>query len=209
VRPLGAVAGVALIAALATVAVPLTVNSRAPNRDEAIDAQAFTPVRVGAFGTEATALTSRESAARSAGLLDPYGELRDSTLLLSAPPPRLDGAQPPAVLAVPILQSHGARFTPTGPGWHWSQEESWYGPGFWDQHTACGQVLTRDLVGVAHRSLPCGTLVQFMNPKTGQTVTVPVIDRGPYVSGRLWDLTKAACTIIAHCYTGSLWWRLP
>ena len=92
--------------------------------------------------------------------------------------------------------------------WHWSQEESWYGPGFWGQHTACGLILTQDLKGVAHRSLPCGTLVQFKNPKTGQTVTVPVVDRGPYVAGRLWDLTKAACTVIAHCYTGSLWWRL-
>jgi rare lipoprotein A len=197
VRPLGAVAGVALIAALALVAIPLTVSSRTPNRDAAFDAQAFTRVGVSAAGIGTTAVTTRESAARSAGLLDPSRQLREPALPATwQAVPRTDVA--PAARAVAVSIST----------WHWSAEESWYGPGFWGQGTACGLTLTLELKGVAHRSLPCGTLVQFKNPTTGQTVTVPVVDLGPYVAGRLWDLTKAACLVIDHCYTGSLWWRL-
>jgi rare lipoprotein A (peptidoglycan hydrolase) len=66
---------------------------------------------------------------------------------------------------------------------------SWYGPGFYGNETACGQVLTRQTVGVAHRKLPCGTRVTFF--AHGNWVTTEVIDRGPYVKGRMWDLTGA------------------
>jgi hypothetical protein len=38
-------------------------------------------------------------------------------------------------------------------------------------------------------------------------VTAPVVDRGPYVSGRQWDLTGGLCLKLAHCYTGSLYWK--
>lgn len=57
---------------------------------------------------------------------------------------------------------------------------TWYGPGFYGNRTACGLRYTRTIVGVAHRTLPCGTLVQFK--WRGITATVPVIDRGPYAS---------------------------
>lgn len=67
---------------------------------------------------------------------------------------------------------------------------SWYGPGFFGNRTACGQTLTEDVVGLAHRSLPCGTFVQLTSP-AGITITAPVIDRGPYVSGRSLDLSAA------------------
>jgi rare lipoprotein A len=67
---------------------------------------------------------------------------------------------------------------------------SWYGPGLYGRKTACGQTLRANLVGVAHRSLPCGTMVKFVYG--GQAVIAPVIDRGPYVKGRAWDLTAAA-----------------
>src|SRR5947208_2000480 len=55
---------------------------------------------------------------------------------------------------------------------------TWFGPGFYGQRTACGQTLTPAVVGVANRTLPCGTLVRF--GYKGRTATVPVIDRGPY-----------------------------
>jgi rare lipoprotein A len=45
-------------------------------------------------------------------------------------------------------------------------------------------------IGVAHRNLPCGTLVKFVYE--GRAVIAPVIDRGPFVKGRAWDLTAAA-----------------
>jgi rare lipoprotein A (peptidoglycan hydrolase) len=67
---------------------------------------------------------------------------------------------------------------------------SWYGPGLWGRSTACGVTLRPTTIGVAHKTLPCGTMVRFVYQ--GRTVTAPVIDRGPYVRGRAWDLTAAA-----------------
>lgn len=67
---------------------------------------------------------------------------------------------------------------------------SWYGPGLYGNKTACGQTLRATTIGVAHRSLPCGTMVKFVYD--GHAVVAPVIDRGPYVKGRAWDLTAAA-----------------
>jgi rare lipoprotein A (peptidoglycan hydrolase) len=66
---------------------------------------------------------------------------------------------------------------------------SWYGPGLWGRSTACGQTLRPQTMGVAHKTLPCGTTVKFVY--RGRTVVTRVIDRGPYVDGRAWDLTKA------------------
>jgi rare lipoprotein A len=67
---------------------------------------------------------------------------------------------------------------------------TWYGPGFFGKQTACGQTLTPDLVGVAHRRLPCGTQVAIFYG--GRTLVVPVVDRGPYGGDAEWDLTQAA-----------------
>lgn len=55
--------------------------------------------------------------------------------------------------------------------------------------TACGQVLSYGTLGVAHKTLPCGTKVTFRYH--GREMTVPVIDRGPYAGAREWDLTGA------------------
>lgn len=87
-------------------------------------------------------------------------------------------------------------------------EISWYGPGFYGKRTACGHAYTTRILGVAHRSLPCGTMVTFRNPDNGKTITVPVIDRGPYVDGRTWDLSGWACTQLKHCYTGPIEYRI-
>lgn len=67
---------------------------------------------------------------------------------------------------------------------------SWYGPGFYGNRTACGQVYTPEILGVAHRTLPCGTPVRL--EFAGRTLTVPVIDRGPFIAGRTLDLSNAA-----------------
>jgi rare lipoprotein A (peptidoglycan hydrolase) len=66
---------------------------------------------------------------------------------------------------------------------------TWYGPGFWGNRTACGHTLTRETTGVAHKTLPCGTKVLLS--KNGRSVKTTVIDRGPFVKGVTWDLTKA------------------
>ncbi len=65
-----------------------------------------------------------------------------------------------------------------------------YGPGFYGQKTACGQTLRGHTIGVANRTLPCGTPVAVYY--RGRTLVVPVIDRGPYANGADWDLTEAA-----------------
>jgi hypothetical protein len=70
------------------------------------------------------------------------------------------------------------------------QKATWYGPGSYGSRTACGKKLTKRTLGVAHRSLPCGTRVEFY--LRGRRLTVPVIDRGPFVRGVTWDLTLAA-----------------
>src|SRR5207253_303496 len=64
-----------------------------------------------------------------------------------------------------------------------------FGDGSWGSQTACGQTLTRHTLGVAHRTLPCGTKVGIY--WHGRTIVVPVIDRGPYANHADWDLTEA------------------
>jgi hypothetical protein len=67
---------------------------------------------------------------------------------------------------------------------------TWFGPGLYGRRTACGQVLSDRLLGVAHRTLPCGTPIDVY--LGGRTVTVPVVDRGPFANGAHYDLTSAA-----------------
>jgi hypothetical protein len=66
---------------------------------------------------------------------------------------------------------------------------SFYGPGFFGRQTACGVTLTPETQGVAHRRLPCGTLVTIVFQS--REITVPVIDRGPFNGSYSWDLTQA------------------
>jgi peptidoglycan hydrolase-like protein with peptidoglycan-binding domain len=79
---------------------------------------------------------------------------------------------------------------------------TWYGPGFYGKRTACGVRLGRGTVGVAHRTLPCGTRVTFYN--NGRFVTVAVIDRGPFRRGVAWDLTAAAAKQLGFRSSGVL-----
>jgi rare lipoprotein A len=79
--------------------------------------------------------------------------------------------------------------TPT-PSIHSTGIATWFGPGFYGKQTACGQTLTPGVVGVANRTLACGTLVKVTY--RGHSLTVPVLDRGPYAHGADWDLTAGA-----------------
>jgi rare lipoprotein A len=77
----------------------------------------------------------------------------------------------------------GIAFTPLR-----SAGATWYGPGLYGRQTACGQTLRPGTMGVAHRSLPCGTAVKFVFG--GRQIVTRVIDRGPYANGFAWDLTN-------------------
>jgi hypothetical protein len=79
---------------------------------------------------------------------------------------------------------------------------TFYGPGFFGQQTACGQTLTPDMPGVAHRKLPCGTLVAVTY--AGREIVVPVIDRGPFHAGYSWDLTQAAADALGFTGAGEI-----
>jgi rare lipoprotein A (peptidoglycan hydrolase) len=84
---------------------------------------------------------------------------------------------------------------------------TWFGPGFYGQTTACGQTLTPAVVGVANRTLPCGTLVKFSYH--GHAAVVPVIDRGPYAhNGAQWDLTSGAASALGMTDTARLSTRI-
>lgn len=70
---------------------------------------------------------------------------------------------------------------------HRRSPATWYGPGFFGNRMACGRRYSRDMLGVAHRTLPCGTMVSALYK--GRSVRVPVVDRGPYGDSQ-WDLTE-------------------
>jgi len=79
-------------------------------------------------------------------------------------------------------------------------EASWYGGG---GSLACGGSLTSATLGVANKTLPCGTLVTLRYG--GRTVRVPVVDRGPYVAGREFDLTEATKQALGFGDLGEVW----
>ena len=93
-------------------------------------------------------------------------------------------------MSAPVRMSVGGLKRPLGRVnvYRWASA-SWYGPGLYGNHLGCGGTLTPGRVGVAHKALPCGTKLRLRH--RGRTVRVRVIDRGPYVGGREYDLTEA------------------
>jgi hypothetical protein len=186
----------ALIAMFALVALPGTVGSRVPSPESTVDPGLFQRVEITALERgRAMTIQPLDPATRSAGNLDATTPLVEPAFHIGT-----GGSvrpAPPNATAGSISKS----------SWHLDPDISWYGPGFYGHRTACGLALTQTLVGVAHRTLPCGTLVTFRY--NGVTVRVPVVDRGPYVAGRTFDLTAGACQRLHHCFTGTIEWKLP
>jgi rare lipoprotein A len=77
---------------------------------------------------------------------------------------------------------------------------SWYGGG---GSLACGGSLSSGTLGVANKTLPCGTLVTLRYG--ARSIRVPVVDRGPYVAGREFDLTEATKQALGFGDTGEVW----
>jgi rare lipoprotein A len=69
---------------------------------------------------------------------------------------------------------------------------SWYGNEYHGRQTASGEVFDEEAMTAAHRSLPFGSVVQVTNQKNGKSVRVRINDRGPFVRGRVIDLSKGA-----------------
>jgi rare lipoprotein A (peptidoglycan hydrolase) len=183
------------MAASALVAAPGPAGSHVTSPATGIDAGAMTPVTIALpDGAATTAIYDRTTATDSANRLGPATALADAAL--AGPVPGKPAIAQPVAKVKKVVKNT----------WRFDPDISWYGPGFYGHGTACGQTLTKSLMGVAHRTLPCGTLVTFR--ANGRQVTVPVVDRGPYVAGRTWDMTRALCKYLGHCYTGSIEWRL-
>jgi rare lipoprotein A len=79
---------------------------------------------------------------------------------------------------------------------------SYYGPGLYGNGVACGGTLTASKLGVANKTLPCGAKVTLRYH--GRTVTVPVIDRGPFAGNREYDLTAATKAKLGFPSTGTV-----
>ena len=190
------VAIAALIAAFATVAVPGPVGSRAPSSISTPSADLFASVEIAAVRGPAMTTPPLDPSAQSDGNLDESSTLFEPDLSAEPPQARVRAALPEAKAGA-IKKNN----------WRLDGNVSWYGPGFYGKRTACGLAMTEGLIGVAHRTLPCGTKITFKNPSNGRIVTAAVVDRGPYVSGRQWDLTGGLCLKLGHCYTGSIYWK--
>jgi rare lipoprotein A (peptidoglycan hydrolase) len=182
------------MAVSALVAVPAPAGSRSPSPDRSLDPALLSAVSIALPKDRAVTTTLDATAQRSAG------SVGQATAYVEPGENSAAAGRPSVRVPVPAMGSISKNY------WRFDPDISWYGPGFYGNGTACGQKLTKELVGVAHRTLPCGTLVTFRY--NGRTVTAPVIDRGPYVAGRTWDLSKGLCTLLGHCFTGTIEWRL-
>ena len=110
-------------------------------------------------------------------------------------PPRVGGGAAPAAASDyapgllvperPSLGLRGGRDLQRGVA-------SWYGPGFHGRLTANGERFDMNELTAAHKTLPFGTRVLVHNPRTGKEVVVRINDRGPFIKGRMIDLSKAA-----------------
>lgn len=73
-----------------------------------------------------------------------------------------------------------------------SGDASWYGPGFHGKRTASGERYNQRAMTAAHKTLPFGTMLKVTNSDNGKSVVVRINDRGPFVRGRIVDLSKSA-----------------
>ncbi|MDR7039318.1 rare lipoprotein A (peptidoglycan hydrolase) [Methylobacterium sp. BE186] len=100
--------------------------------------------------------------------------------------------------ATPEAQARGARTHGVHAGHHQGQSgvASWYGPGFQGRRTANGERFNTHALTAAHRTLPFGTKVRVTNRLNGRSVVVRINDRGPFVGGRVIDLSNASARAI-------------
>lgn len=97
----------------------------------------------------------------------------------------------------PPYEANGVWYVPTPePGYSESGIASWYGPNFHGQRTANGDTFDEMALTAAHPTLPIPSLVQVTNLENGREVIVRVNDRGPFVDGRLIDLSRGAAQVL-------------
>jgi len=88
-------------------------------------------------------------------------------------------------------------------GWSQTGIASWYGPNFHGRYTSNGEIYNMYAYTAAHKTLPMNTIVKVTNLNNGKSVTVRINDRGPFVKGRIIDLSYAAGKKIGLDVTGT------
>ena len=89
------------------------------------------------------------------------------------------------------------------PGYKQNGVASWYGPGFHGKKTANGETYDMDAMTAAHKELPFESIVEVVNRDNGRRVRVRINDRGPFVKGRIIDLSRAAADAIGMIGPGT------
>lgn len=177
---------------------PLPASGRRPSRTSRHTAVGRRRARV--VGGVLTGLALCAGAAAATGtLLEPTGSGSTVPVSLAAPPLPAQGVVPPAAVRIPRASRGGAR-TALAPvryerrtvtvGSSFSGNASWYGGFFQGRRTANGERFDTNDLTAASKTLPFGTHLRVC--RSNQCVVVRVNDRGPYVSGRMLDLTRAA-----------------
>lgn len=100
---------------------------------------------------------------------------------------------------------HGKRYYPTvvNVGDEFRGNASWYGPNFHGKFTSNGERYNMWAMTAAHKTLPMNTIVKVTNRRNGKSTVVRINDRGPFVSTRIIDLSKAAASKIDMIGTGT------
>jgi rare lipoprotein A len=122
------------------------------------------------------------------------------------PPPPVqasDQAQPEratrAANNAPSVRPPATAEQPEANGYPISSEEgiaSWYGPPYTNRKAADGSIYDQNAMTAAHRTLPMGSIVRVTNLNNGESVRVRITDRGPFVDGRIIDLSLAAAKAV-------------
>lgn len=100
-----------------------------------------------------------------------------------------------STVTVPVadaMDTRSGKDPKTLADFHQTGKASWYGGGFHGKETASGTPFNQHALTAAHRSLPLGTEVLVTNMDNGKSITVTINDRGPYVRGRIIDLSRRA-----------------
>lgn len=104
-----------------------------------------------------------------------------------------------------------------GSVWYYPQENfklvetgiaSWYGPGFHADHTANGEIFDQNELTAAHRTLQMPSLARITNLENGNSVVVRINDRGPFLHGRITDVSKRAAELLGFAAKGTARVRL-
>ncbi len=145
----------------------------------------------------ARAPTSKPATGTAPGASSSGGETASAQSNPPAAPPVSPPANPPASMPAAVDNSSvtaaGADKT---TGWVESGIASWYGPRFQGKRTASGERFDTNELTAAHKTLPFGTRVRVRSLADGKEVVVRINDRGPFIKGRIIDLSRAAAQAI-------------